>query len=161
MNYPLFHSAKRAGELHNLSRNHPRGMMGLLTGHCHLKGHVYKMVLVDSSEQNRCKPASETASHVLCHCEALATWALISRNQVTLLISLSASYCWMLKQRVAQQIRHSWKARVTVVPALLYCTVLYCTTLPHSTISLLLKFISGSVKHYTPIIYSVTSIVNA
>jgi hypothetical protein len=29
-------SAKRAGELLNLSRNHQRIMIGLLTGHCYL-----------------------------------------------------------------------------------------------------------------------------
>jgi len=32
-------SAKRAGELLNLSRNQPRIVMGLLSGHYHLKGH--------------------------------------------------------------------------------------------------------------------------
>jgi hypothetical protein len=31
------------------------------------------MGLVNSSECERCKQASETASHVLCDCEALAT----------------------------------------------------------------------------------------
>jgi hypothetical protein len=48
-------------------------MTGLLTGHCHLKGHLFKLGLVNSPKCNRCKQASETASHVLCDCEALAT----------------------------------------------------------------------------------------
>jgi hypothetical protein len=65
--------AKKAGELLNLSRNQLRIMTGLLTGHCHLKGHLFQLGLVDSSECNRCKQTSETASHVLCDCEALAT----------------------------------------------------------------------------------------
>jgi hypothetical protein len=35
----------------------------------------------------------------------------------------------MLKQRVAQQVRNGQGARVTAVPALLYCTILHCTIL--------------------------------
>jgi hypothetical protein len=57
----------------NLSRNQLRILIGLLTGHSHLKGHQFKLGLVNSLECDRCKQASETASHVLCDCEALAT----------------------------------------------------------------------------------------
>jgi hypothetical protein len=39
--------------------------MGLITGHCHLKGYEHKLVLVNSPEYDRCKEASETASLVL------------------------------------------------------------------------------------------------
>jgi hypothetical protein len=35
-------SAKKAGELLSLKRNQLRIMTGLLTGHCQLKGHVFK-----------------------------------------------------------------------------------------------------------------------
>jgi hypothetical protein len=66
-------SARKAGELLKLSRNQLRKMTELLTGHCPLKGHVFKLGLVNSPECNRCKQASETASHVFCDCEALAT----------------------------------------------------------------------------------------
>jgi hypothetical protein len=66
-------SARKAGELLNLSRNQLRIMTGLLTGHCHLKGHIFKPGLVNSPKCNRCKQASETASHVVCAREALAT----------------------------------------------------------------------------------------
>jgi hypothetical protein len=59
-------SAKEAGELLNLSRNQLRIMTGLLTGHCHLKRHLFKLGLVNSPECNRCKQASEMASHLLC-----------------------------------------------------------------------------------------------
>ena len=45
-------------------------MMELLTGHCHLKGHLFKLGL--NPKYDRCKQAFETASHVLCDCEALA-----------------------------------------------------------------------------------------
>jgi hypothetical protein len=57
-------SAKRAGELLNFSRNQLRIMMGLPRGHCHLKGHLCKLALVDSPRCDRCKQAFETASHV-------------------------------------------------------------------------------------------------
>jgi hypothetical protein len=50
-----------------------RIMMGLLTGHCHLKGHLFKLGLIKSPKSDCCIQASETASHVLCDCEALAT----------------------------------------------------------------------------------------
>jgi hypothetical protein len=61
-------SAKRAGELLSLSRNKLRLLTGLFTGHCHLKGHLQ---LVDSPKCDRCKQASETASHVLCNWKAM------------------------------------------------------------------------------------------
>jgi hypothetical protein len=58
-------SARRAGELLSLSRNQLRILTRLFTGHCHLKGHLFKLGLVDSPKCDRCKQASETASHVL------------------------------------------------------------------------------------------------
>jgi hypothetical protein len=48
-------------------------MTGLLTGHCHLKGHLFKLGLINIPECDRYKEVSDTASHVLCDCEALAT----------------------------------------------------------------------------------------
>jgi hypothetical protein len=60
---------QRTDELLNLSRN----QLSILIGHCHLKGHLFKLRLVNSLECDRCKQALETASHVLCDCEALAT----------------------------------------------------------------------------------------
>jgi hypothetical protein len=48
-------SARKAGELLNLSRNQIRIMTGLLTGHCHLKGHLFKQGLLNSPECNRRK----------------------------------------------------------------------------------------------------------
>jgi hypothetical protein len=50
-----------------------RIMTGLLTGHFHLKGHLFKFGLINSPESDCCKQASDTYSHVLCDCEALAT----------------------------------------------------------------------------------------
>jgi hypothetical protein len=65
-------SAKTMRKLLDLSRNQVRIMTGLLTGHCHLKEHHLKLRLVDSLVCDRCKQASETASHFLCECVALA-----------------------------------------------------------------------------------------
>jgi len=64
-------SAIRAGQLLNLSGNQLPLTKGLPTGHCHLK-ELCKLGLVKSPECERCKQASEKASHVLCDCEALA-----------------------------------------------------------------------------------------
>jgi hypothetical protein len=66
-------SATRAGELSNFSRNQVQIMMGLLTRHSHLKGHLFKLGLVHIPGCDRCKQASETASHIPCDYDALAT----------------------------------------------------------------------------------------
>jgi len=42
------HSARRAGELLNLNSNQIQTMTGLLTGHCHLKGHLFEVGRVNS-----------------------------------------------------------------------------------------------------------------
>jgi len=39
----------------------------------HAKKHLFKMGLVNSPKCNGCKQASDTTSHSLCDCEALAT----------------------------------------------------------------------------------------
>jgi hypothetical protein len=46
--------------------------VGLLTGHCHLKGHLSKMGLMTDPICERCLEADESGTHVLCDCEALA-----------------------------------------------------------------------------------------
>jgi len=53
--------AKTAGELHILSGNQLHTMG--LTGHCQLKGHQFKLVLVNNPKCDRCKQASETSAH--------------------------------------------------------------------------------------------------
>jgi hypothetical protein len=49
-------------------------MTGLLTGYCNIKAHLFKVGLVNSAACDKCKQASEIASHILCGCEALATF---------------------------------------------------------------------------------------
>jgi len=66
-------SAKKAGELVNQSRNQQRILTGLLTEHCHVKGHLFKLGLVNSYKCDTCKEASEMASHILSDCESSAT----------------------------------------------------------------------------------------
>jgi hypothetical protein len=46
--------------------------VGLFTGHCHLKGHLFKLVLTDETICERCLKEDESATHVLCYCEAIA-----------------------------------------------------------------------------------------
>jgi hypothetical protein len=67
-------SVKTAEDLLKFSRNCLRIMTGLLTGHCHFKGTLW---LLDCPKCDRCKQASETASHVLCDCDALAVLRLM------------------------------------------------------------------------------------
>jgi hypothetical protein len=44
----------------------------LLTGHCHLKGHLIKLGLTDDPVCERCLEEDESATHILCDCEAVA-----------------------------------------------------------------------------------------
>jgi hypothetical protein len=73
--------AKRAKELLKLNRNQLKWVVGLLTGHCHLKGHLFKLGLSDYPTCERCQEKDETATHVLCKCEALAHWRLRHLSQ--------------------------------------------------------------------------------
>ena len=57
----------------NLSRNQLQIMTGLLSGHSHVKGHLFKLGLVNSPVCDGCKQEYEMASHILCHCKALVT----------------------------------------------------------------------------------------
>jgi hypothetical protein len=57
---------KKAGELLSLNRNQLRVVTGFLTGHWHSKELLFKLGLVNSPECDRCKLATETASHILC-----------------------------------------------------------------------------------------------
>jgi hypothetical protein len=47
-------------------------LVGLLTGHCHLKGHLFKLGLTDDPTCERCLQKDESATHILCDCEAIA-----------------------------------------------------------------------------------------
>jgi hypothetical protein len=47
-------------------------VVGLLTGHCHLKGHLFKLRLINDLICERCQEEDDSATHVLCDCEAVA-----------------------------------------------------------------------------------------
>jgi hypothetical protein len=53
-------SAKRTKDLLKLNRDQLRWVVGLLTGHCYLKGHLFKMGLTDNSICERCLEEDES-----------------------------------------------------------------------------------------------------
>jgi hypothetical protein len=65
-------SAKRTKDLLKLNRDQLRWVVGLLTGHCHLKGHLFKMGLTDDPTCERFLEEVESATHILFDCEAIA-----------------------------------------------------------------------------------------
>jgi hypothetical protein len=65
-------SARRTKDLLKLNRDQLRWVVGLLTGHCHLKGHLFKLGLTDDPICKRCLEEDESATHILCDCEAVA-----------------------------------------------------------------------------------------
>jgi hypothetical protein len=128
----------RTGELLSLNQNQLRIMMKLLTGHCYLNGHLFKLGLVGSVGCDRCKQAFEMSSHVLCECEALVVlrfkhlghhflkpgdFANISVSKVLHIIQSAGLL--MPGKRAAQKIENGRSARVTVVPTQMYSIV--CT----------------------------------
>jgi hypothetical protein len=65
-------SAKTTKDLLKLNRDQLRWVVGLLTEHCRLKGHLVKMGLTDDPTCERCLEEDESAPHILCDCEAIA-----------------------------------------------------------------------------------------
>ena len=93
---------QKTGELFNLSRDQLSILTGLLSGHCHFKGHPFKLRLVNSPQCDRCKQASKMATHVFVserlwpHWD-LSTWFIIFWKEVIQKTSLSARYCTLFK----------------------------------------------------------------
>jgi hypothetical protein len=46
-------------------------VVGLFTGHCNLKGHLFKLGLTDNPICERCQEKDESVTHILCDCEAI------------------------------------------------------------------------------------------
>jgi hypothetical protein len=65
-------SAGRIKDLLKLNRDQIRQVIGLLTGHCHLKGQLFKLGLIDDPICKRCLEEDESATHIPCDCEAVA-----------------------------------------------------------------------------------------
>jgi hypothetical protein len=64
-------SARRTKKLLQINRNHLWWVIGLLTGHCHLTGHLFKIGLMDRPVCERCLEKDESATHILCDLEAI------------------------------------------------------------------------------------------
>jgi hypothetical protein len=56
-------SARRTKDLLKLNRDQLRWVVGLLTGHCHLKGHLFKFGLTDDPICERYLDEEESATH--------------------------------------------------------------------------------------------------
>jgi hypothetical protein len=65
--YTRFLCQKNEGLL-KLNRDQLRWMVELLTGHCHIKGHLFKLGLADDPICERCLEEDESATHILCNC---------------------------------------------------------------------------------------------
>ena len=61
----------RATQLLNMSRQQLSVVIGLLTGHLGLSGHLYKIGKDINPLCRRCLSGSETVEHLLCECESL------------------------------------------------------------------------------------------
>jgi hypothetical protein len=65
-------SARRTKDLLKLIRGQLRWVVGLLKGHWHLKGHLFKLGLINDPICERCLEEEESTTHILCDCEAVA-----------------------------------------------------------------------------------------
>jgi hypothetical protein len=63
---------QRSKHLLKLNRDQLKWIVGLLTGQCHLKGHLYKLGLTGDPTCERCLEEDASATHILCDCEAIA-----------------------------------------------------------------------------------------
>jgi hypothetical protein len=64
-------SASRTKDALIINRDQLRWVVGLFTGHSHLKGHLFKLGLTDDPTCERCLEEEESATHVLCDCGAM------------------------------------------------------------------------------------------
>jgi hypothetical protein len=65
-------SARRTKDLLRLNRDQLSWLLGLFTGHCRLKGRLFKSGLTDDLVCERCLEEDESATNILCDCEAVA-----------------------------------------------------------------------------------------
>jgi hypothetical protein len=55
-----------------LNRAQLRWVVRLFTGHCHLKGHLFKLGLTDDPTCERYLEEEGSGTHILCDCEGIA-----------------------------------------------------------------------------------------
>jgi hypothetical protein len=75
-------SGRRTKDLLQLNRDQLRWIEGLFTGHCHLKGHLFKLRLTDGPTCERCLEEDESATHILCDCEAYSSFEISSPGPI-------------------------------------------------------------------------------
>jgi hypothetical protein len=59
-------------DLLKLNRDQLGWVVGLFTGHCHRKGHLFELGLTGDPTCEGCLEKDESATHILCDCEAIA-----------------------------------------------------------------------------------------
>ena len=116
-----------------------RIMTGLLTGHSHWKKYLFKLQVADSPRCERCKQATEMASHIFCDLE---TQALLRFRHFSHFIE-TRWLCWYRHQQGTELCSKCMAPKclckglhkfgkdqgvdVTAVPILMYSSLLYCT----------------------------------
>jgi hypothetical protein len=65
-------SARRMKDLLKLNRDQLRWVVGLFTGHYHLKGHLFKVGLTDDPTCEWRLEKDDSATCILCDCEVIA-----------------------------------------------------------------------------------------
>jgi len=58
----------------SFNRTHSRAVIGLLTGHNTIRRHFHSLGLTDSPLCRKCRVEEETLDHILCKCDALASF---------------------------------------------------------------------------------------
>jgi hypothetical protein len=66
------HNWKNKGSVEIEQRAIKMDIVGLFTGHCHLKGHLFKLGLTDDPTCERYLEQDESATCILCDCEVIA-----------------------------------------------------------------------------------------
>jgi hypothetical protein len=106
-------------------------MTGFRIGQPHLKGHLFKMELVNRPECESCKQTSETASHVLWDCEVLATLRFrnlgLFQHDTAFCSKCGTAGCKNVM--AAQRIKRGRSTSVTNMPALhvfYYISRIFC-----------------------------------
>jgi hypothetical protein len=69
-------------DLLKLNRDQLRRVVDLFTGHCHLKGHIFKLGLMDDLICKRCLEEDVSATNMLCDCEGIAYLRLHHMGQL-------------------------------------------------------------------------------
>jgi hypothetical protein len=91
-------SSHLRGQFLKVNISQARQVTGLLTGHCHLKDHRFKLGVINDLICGRCHMETETASHILCECVSIANaWANILWYLMIIMRFCSARYYTLLE----------------------------------------------------------------